>query len=167
MVKQESELANPSLDSPAAQRLTFQADAMYRVHELSRLISAHFDHLVAAHGITRAQWTAIMHASQNPGSTQSELAEIMQMGRAAAGKMLDRLEEKGWIERRPDASDNRVRRVFTRNEIAPLQDVIPAAAAQLYQDFYAGMTDGEVEQFHNTLVAMVGNGRAALDKLSR
>src|SRR5690606_25695218 len=110
---------------------------MYRIHEVSRLISTHFDQLVAAHGITRAQWTAVMHVSQNPGATQTQLAGVMQIGRAAAGKMFDRLEEKGWIERRLDPHDNRLRRVYPHNKIEPLHEIIPAAAIKLYDDFYA------------------------------
>jgi MarR family transcriptional regulator for hemolysin len=52
-----------------------------------------------------------MHIYEQEGLTQTELAELMQMGRASLGKLLERLEVKGWIERRADASDSRVRRV--------------------------------------------------------
>lgn len=165
--KLETAMANSSLTSFPDHRSNVRADAMYRVHELSRLISLYFDQLVAEHGITRAQWSCVMHVSQNPGSTQTQLADIMQMGRAAAGKMLDRLEEKGWIERRPDATDNRVRRVYSRHEIAPLQDIIPAAALKLYDDFYAGLADEQIDQLHDVLMVMLANGREALDLRNR
>jgi len=146
--------------------MNVRADAMYRIHEVSRLISSYFDHIVAEHGITRAQWSAIMHVSQNPGATQSQLAEIMQMGRAAAGKMFDRLEEKGWIERRSDAEDNRVRRVYSRNEIDPLRTIIPAAATRLYDEFYGDLTNEQIDQLHDMLMTMRENGRNALNRLA-
>lgn len=155
-------VANPSQSGIPAQKLEMRADAMYRIHELSRMISNYFDQLVAEHGITRAQWTAIMHISQNPGASQSQMAETMQMGRAAAGKMFDRLEEKGWIERRNDPEDSRLRRVYARKEIAPLQDVIPEAAAELYNAFYAGLSDRQVNELHQTLMTMIDNGRSSL-----
>ncbi|MBF0679081.1 MAG: MarR family transcriptional regulator [Devosia sp.] len=155
-------MANPSQTDAHEQRLNVRADALYRVHEVSRLISSHFDQLVAEHGITRAQWTAIMHISQNSGASQSQMAEIMQMGRAAAGKMFDRLEEKGWIERRDDPDDSRLRRVYARNEIAPLQDVIPDAAAKLYDVFYAGLSDQQVNELHHTLTTMIDNARSSV-----
>jgi MarR family transcriptional regulator for hemolysin len=158
-------LARPPLDTFPEHRMNVRADAMYRIHEVSRLISAYFDQLVAEHGITRAQWSAIMHVSQNPGATQSQLADIMQMGRAAAGKMFDRLEEKGWIERRSDENDNRVRRVYSRNQIDPLRAVIPAAATRLYDDFYADLSDEQIDQLHDALMVMRENGRIALDRL--
>jgi MarR family transcriptional regulator, transcriptional regulator for hemolysin len=49
---------------------------------------------------------------RNQGASQSDLAEKMQMGRASAGKLLERMEAKGWIERRPDPNDSRIRRVY-------------------------------------------------------
>lgn len=160
-------MANPELDSFPEHRNNVRADAMYRIHEVSRLISLYFDQLVVAHGITRAQWTAIMHVSQNPGATQTQLADIMQIGRAAAGKMLDRLEEKDWIERRPDPSDNRVRRVYSRNKIDPLHKVIPNAAIKLYDEFYAGLSDEQLDQLHDMLMVMRENGRAAVIGMSQ
>lgn len=158
-------MAPDAHDSATDHDVTVRADTMYRIHEVSRLISAYFDHLVAEHGITRAQWSAIMHVSQNPGATQTQLAELMQMGRAAAGKMLDRLEEKNWIERRDDPQDSRLRRVYPRSTTEPLHEVIPVAAIKLYDEFFAGMSTKDVEGLLNALNAMQDNGRRALDRL--
>ncbi|NMA99828.1 MAG: MarR family transcriptional regulator [Phyllobacteriaceae bacterium] len=157
-------MANPPLDAFPEHRLNVRADAMYRIHEVSRLISTYFDQLVSQHGITRAQWTTVMHITQNQGATQTQLADTMQMGRAAAGKMLDRLEEKGWIERRPDPSDHRVRRVYTQSKIQPLHESIPTAAKKLYEEFYAGLSDEQIEQLHETLIVMRDNGRSAINQ---
>lgn len=148
-------------------RVKIRADAMYRVHELSKQISTYFDLLVSEHGITRAQWQAIMHVSQNPGATQTQLADLMQIGRAAAGKMLDRLEEKGWIERRPDASDNRIRRVYAKTEISPLQLIVPTAALELYEAFYADMTEEQIDDFYATLNRLLASGRAGTERLTK
>ncbi|HWA19640.1 MAG TPA: MarR family winged helix-turn-helix transcriptional regulator [Devosia sp.] len=85
---------------------------LYIIHELSRLISTTFDGYMARHKLTHGQWWALMHLYENQGTSQSDLAEKMQMGRASAGKLLERMEAKGWIERRPDPRDNRIRRVY-------------------------------------------------------
>lgn len=145
-------------------RTLIRADAMYRIHEVSRLISTYFDAAMTAHGITRAQWNAIMHVTQNPGSTQTELADLMQMGRAGIGKMLDRLEQKSWIERRPDEKDSRVRRVYPHKDADTLFAFMPEAARHLYSDFYAGMGDEEVEKLYASLMTMRENARIALGR---
>jgi DNA-binding MarR family transcriptional regulator len=80
--------------------------------------------------------------------------------------MFDRLEEKGWIERRSDENDNRVRRVYSRNEVDPLRGVIPAAATKLYDEFYADLKDDQIDQLHDALMVMRENGRIALDRLT-
>lgn len=161
MTDQDAQLSDAS---PEDRRTRIRAATLYRIHEASRLISTYFDQAVAEHGITRAQWTAIMHVSQNPGSTQSELAQHMQMGRAAAGKMLDRLEQKNWIERRADERDNRLRRVYPHKDVDQLFSFMPAAAQRLYDDFYRGMPDSQVEEFYATLMKMRENARAVLGK---
>lgn len=156
--------SEPSQARGRDRRVRIRADAMYRIHEVSRLISTYFDNAMAAHCITRAQWNAIMHVNQNPGATQTELADLMQMGRAGIGKMLDRLEQKSWIERRPDENDSRVRRVYPHKDADTLFAFMPEAARRLYDDFYAGMGDAEVEQLHDALQTMRRNARLALGK---
>ena len=119
------------------------SDLLYLMHELSRLISTHVDQHLAKAGVTHAQWWAMMHVFEHEGLTQTELAEVMQMGRASLGKLLERLEAKSWIERRPDASDSRVRRVFLRHAAVPLFAHMTAEGKALFKTFLAGISPAE------------------------
>ncbi len=56
-------------------------------------------------GLTRSQWLVINRLYRRPGATQSELAEMLEVEKATAGRMVDRMEKKGWVVRRPDAAD--------------------------------------------------------------
>ena len=62
-------------------------------------------------GLTRSQWLVLSRLRRRPGATQSELADMLELDRASAGRMLDRMEKGGWIERRADAGDRRVNRL--------------------------------------------------------
>jgi MarR family transcriptional regulator for hemolysin len=146
-------------------RVAVRSDAMYRIHEVSRLISTYFDQSMAQHGITRAQWTAIMHISQNPGSTQTELADLMQLGRAATGKMLERLEQKNFIVRNGDETDSRLRRVYPHEDLQRLTSFIPEAAVKLYDAFYRDMDDADIDALYSGLMAMRSNALSALGKV--
>ena len=53
---------------------------------------------------------------RRPGATQSELADMLEVEKATAGRMIDRMEKKGWVERRPDAGDRRVNRLHLTAE---------------------------------------------------
>ena len=80
--------------------------------DVARLLRTIFDRRVKALGITRPQWLAIVRLKRRPGASQSELADMMEIEKAPAGKIVDRLEERGWVERRPDPVDRRVNRIF-------------------------------------------------------
>ncbi|WP_068959000.1 MarR family winged helix-turn-helix transcriptional regulator [Pararhizobium polonicum] len=128
--------------NPNAEQLR-HGDLLYTIHELSRLISTHFDKVMEPHNLTRAQWWAIMHIMLNEGQSQSDLARVMQMGRSAAGKLLDRLEAKGWIERRPDEGDQRLLRVFLLEGVAPVFDAIVSGGPPLFETLLDGLSEEE------------------------
>ncbi len=107
---------------------------LYIIHELSRLIATNFDQAMARHKLTHGQWWAIMHIYENPGASQSDLANIMQMTRASAGKLLERMEAKGWVERRPDPSDNRVRRIYLADGAVPVFKLMGTEGISLFQN---------------------------------
>ena len=46
------------------------------------------------------------------GVAQARLAELLEIEPISVSRLLDRMEEGGWIERRQDASDRRVRMIF-------------------------------------------------------
>lgn len=115
------------------------SDLMYLMHELSRMISVHFDRIMAGHHLTHSQWWALMHIFENEGATQSELATIMQLGRASAGSVIGRLEGKGWVERRPDPADNRVRRVYLCDAAAPIFMVMVDEGRRVFKTWMAGI----------------------------
>lgn len=119
------------------------SELLYSMHELSRLISTHADKHMAAVRVTHIQWWALMHIFEREGLTQTELADVMQMGRASLGKLLERLEAKRWIERRPDKDDSRVRRVFLRHEATPVFAHMTDEGKALFRAFLAGISPAE------------------------
>ena len=48
---------------------------------------------------------------RRPGVSQTELADMLEIDRASAGRMIDRMEKNGWVERRPDNGDRRINRL--------------------------------------------------------
>ncbi|MFV0297901.1 MAG: MarR family winged helix-turn-helix transcriptional regulator [Hyphomicrobiaceae bacterium] len=80
--------------------------------DVARLMRTVFDRRVKTLGLTRPQWLALTRLKRRAGASQSELAEMMEIEKAPAGKIVDRLEERGWLERRPDPDDRRVNRIF-------------------------------------------------------
>jgi MarR family transcriptional regulator, transcriptional regulator for hemolysin len=82
------------------------------ISDVARLLRTEFDRRVRRLGITRAQWLVLTRLHRRPGASHSELAEMMEVEKATAGRMIDRLVANGWVERRTKSNDRRVKRVY-------------------------------------------------------
>ncbi len=80
---------------------------LFTLAELQRLVRAYADKQAARYGITRAQWAVLAKVERSEGMKQSELAEQMEMQPITLTRLIDRLCDNGWIERRGDDTDRR------------------------------------------------------------
>jgi DNA-binding MarR family transcriptional regulator len=83
-----------------------------------------------ATGLTPIQFAALQTVSQQPGIDQKTLAKGVALDTSTTGGVIDRLEARGWIERRSSDSDRRVRLLtLTSDGEKALQDAIPMMLA--------------------------------------
>jgi DNA-binding MarR family transcriptional regulator len=109
------------------------------ISDVARLLRTEFDRRVRRLGITRAQWLVLTRLHRRPGASHSELAEMMEVEKATAGRMIDRLVANGWVERRSEPGDKRVKRVYLTREAERVhkriwrvaEDTVEAALADL------------------------------------
>ncbi len=83
----------------------------YLVQDVARLMRTVYDRRVRSLGLTRSQWWVLSFLFRHPGATQTELAAILEIERPTLGRLLDRLERKGWVRRAHDPRDRRAWRV--------------------------------------------------------
>jgi len=74
----------------------------------ARELRAAFDERLSVLDLNLSQATLLAYVTDFGSSTQTELAEMVGLGRAATGTMIDQLEARGLLERRPDPNDRRV-----------------------------------------------------------
>ena len=89
-------------------------DLLLLLGDVGRLIRVEADRRARAHGLTRAQWVILARVEVAPGLSQRELAAILEVEPITVGRLVDRLEERGLVERRPDPLDRRVWRLHLR-----------------------------------------------------
>lgn len=98
----------------------------FLIHDVSRLRRNAFDQLMKPLGVTRSQWWVIAHLSRHDGMMQTELANLLDVGKVTLGGLIDRLENGGWVERKADPNDRRAKRIFltknARNLIDEMRD---------------------------------------------
>src|SRR5215204_4293000 len=93
---------------------------LFTLGEVQRMVRAYADRQAARYGITRAQWAVLAKVERAEGLKQSELAELMEMQPITLTRLIDKLCDAGWIERRSDASDRRVNRLYLKKAARPL-----------------------------------------------
>lgn len=84
----------------------------FLMHDVSRLRRKVFDEVMKPEGITRSQWWVMANLSRHDGMSQTELAERLDIGRAALGGLVERLELQGLVQRGASASDKRAKLVY-------------------------------------------------------
>ena len=113
-------------------KLIAPVDSLFRlVNDVHLEFAKLFNHRAVEFGLTRAHWRVIAGLFRHEGLTQTELANAIGMARSPLGKIVDRLEESGLIERTPDPDDRRVNRLSLTRAAQPLIEPAQALAAQI------------------------------------
>jgi DNA-binding MarR family transcriptional regulator len=127
------------------------------IADVARLLRTAFDRRVRKLGLTRAQWLVLTRVHRRPGASQSELAELMEVEKASAGRMIDRLEAKGWVVRRAQDGDRRVKRVYLTPEAERVHKRIWRIAEVTLDDALANVSAQEGAQLRKLLARVKRN----------
>ena len=119
----------------------------YVLSDVARLMRTVFDRRVRDIGLTRAQWLVLTRLYRRPGASQTELAVMLEIDRASAGRMLDRMEKNGWVERRADSDDRRINRLYLTADARRAHKDMWAVAEATVDDALAPLSAAEREQF--------------------
>jgi MarR family transcriptional regulator, transcriptional regulator for hemolysin len=119
----------------------------YVLSDIARLMRTVFDRRVRDIGLTRAQWLVLTRLYRRPGASQTELAVMLEIDRASAGRMLDRMQKNGWIERRPDGSDRRINRLYLTGEARRAHKAMWTIAEATVDDALTPLSARERDQF--------------------
>ncbi|MCK8785570.1 MarR family transcriptional regulator [Roseomonas sp. NAR14] len=100
------------------------------IHRVAQLIQQRIDNEIGDSGLTRLSWMAAAHVEDSPGLTIGDLAGRLEVGRATAGQLVDRMVKGGWVERSPSPDDRRLQIVtVTPKARAMLDELAPRQSA--------------------------------------
>ena len=116
------------------------------ITDVARLQRTVFDRRVRRLGFTRSQWLVLRRLGIQPGASQSELADLLEVEKATAGRLIDRLEANGWVERRADESDRRINRIYMTKRGQSVHDTIGPIAEGMMEDELSGLTRTQRKQ---------------------
>ena len=146
-----SEPGDQASDEDWAIRLGFY------IHDASRLRRIIYDAALKPAGVTRSQAWVLAYLSRADGMAQSDLAAQLDLGKVALGGLVDRLENAGLVERRPDASDRRVKRIFLTAAGRRVVNKMRKISGPTNAEILAGVDPADVRATARTLHAIKAN----------
>jgi DNA-binding MarR family transcriptional regulator len=132
----------------------------YLLNDVTLLFRKHFDRRATRFGLTRAQWRAIKMLARRPGIRQSELAEDLEMEPIAVGRVIDRLQAAGFVERRADPSDRRCWRLHITERASSVLDDMEEIARGLRRDATHAIDSEQLQLAKDVLTRMKENLQA-------
>lgn len=132
----------------------FQRDLMFLLHDVARLIRIDADKRARAHGMTRAQWGILIWLERQPGLSQKELAEILEVEPITVARLIDRLEARGMVERRPDPKDRRIWRLHVCPPAFPVLCEIGRQREQMRALVTDGLDEATIDTMTEALITM-------------
>ena len=126
-------------------------EVAWELGETSRVLRRHFNRHATALGTTSAQWRAMFRLSREPGMKQVELAERLDVEPITAGRIIDRLEEAGLVERRRDPVDRRIWRLYLTDKADPLIERLKVLAEKVLAGALEGISEEEIAALRATL----------------
>jgi MarR family transcriptional regulator for hemolysin len=129
----------------------------FLLHDIARLMRKRFDQRARGLGLTRAQWQVLAHLARHEGISQAGLADIIEIKPITLGRLIDRMAEAGWVERRVHQSDRRVRQLYLTAKAEPVFARMRALADETRAEALAGLSPDERERLTATLVGIRSN----------
>ena len=79
--------------------------------DATRAIRRRFEQRAACLGLSSSQWRLLMQLKRGGPLPQARLAELLEIEPISVSRLVDRMQEAGWVRREPDATDRRVKLV--------------------------------------------------------
>ncbi|MDB5899447.1 MAG: transcriptional regulator, MarR family [Ramlibacter sp.] len=136
----------------------------YLIRRLQQILVARYTAQTEDFGVTPLQWAALKTAQARPGLDQSTLARDMALDTSTVAGVIDRLEARGLITRKPSLQDRRVRTVFITEEGSALMAQASPVVVDVQNWLMEPLEAHERAQFLATLRKLVDRPGPVDDK---
>ena len=132
----------------------FQHDLLFLLHDVGRLLRVDADKRARAEDMTRAQWGILLWLERQPGMSQKELSELLEVEPISVARLVDRLEARAMVERRPDPKDRRIWRLHLCPAAHPALREIHRHRAAMARRLTDGIDPATLEAMTGALIVM-------------
>lgn len=129
----------------------------FLLHDVARLLRKRFEQRAKNLGLTRSQWQTLAYLANNEGIHQGGLAEILEVEPITLVRILDKLAERGLIERRQHPTDRRIWLLYMREAALPLLDVMREVGEETRSEAFADVSQEQRDELFKILSVMKTN----------
>ena len=115
----------------------------YLLNDSSRLLRRAFDERVRALGLTAVQARLMLALQKFPDNNQAFYADRLEIEPITLTRIVDRMEEAGWVERVADPADRRARRLHLTDKSHSIVGKLRARVESLVEDMAMGLSQNE------------------------
>lgn len=127
------------------------------IHDTAHNLRLVIDKKLADYNLTRVKWLALGIIRSYPGISQSALASRMELGDATVGRLVDRIEERGFLERHPNPDDRRAYGLHLTPDAKALIVELDHIAQELRADTLVGLDSAEIASVNAALIKIKKN----------
>lgn len=148
------------MKSPAPSSVSIDEQPGYFIRRLHQISVGVFLQELAELGITPVQYAALQSVANQPGTDQRTLARSIALDASTTGGVLDRLEQRGVLERRTAPTDRRARQLWlTPAGEKLLAEAVPAML-QAQEQILAPLTERQRGEFMRLMRIVVEQNNA-------
>lgn len=129
----------------------------FLIHDIARLMCKAFDKKAQTLGLTRSQWTVLIHLRRQDGLKQADLANLLEVQPISLTRLIDRLVNKGWVVRKKDPSDRRAKRIFLTAKVKPLTGKLLELGKKTREEALRGLDKASIEKLMGMLLDIRAN----------
>lgn len=140
-------------------------DTLLLLADVGRLLRVESDRRARIHGMTRAQWIILWRVRDAPGLSQRQLAAFLEVEPITVGRLVDRLQARGVVERRADPDDRRIWRLHLLPAGQAVLEPLEQQRKEMCDIIADGIAPADLAQMADVLARVKSNLLAQLRTL--
>lgn len=131
------------------------------LQDASRKFWTRFEQRTAGYGLSAAQWRLLGQLLREGPTTQTALASLLEVEPISVSRLIDRMEQGGWLRREPHPDDRRARIVQATEKARAIAPDARQIVEALYDEALDGLSDSERRVFQSALLRIIENLKTA------
>ncbi len=127
------------------------------LHDVARLMRKRFEQRAKPAGLTRSQWQTLFLLSKNEGIHQKALAELQEVEPITLMRLIDKLADRGLVERRKHETDRRIWMLYITAPARSLLEDMHELGEETRDEALEHIADADRVRLHALLETMKSN----------